>query len=42
MGCNCGKKQLTTQPKKIVKNQTKPTVVNKGTSRRRIIRRVAR
>ncbi len=40
MACNCGKKKLATQPKKIVKTNNTPK--NSGTPNRRIIRRVAR
>ncbi len=38
--CNCGKQKMATQPKKIVKSQTKP--INKQTNTlKRIIKRTA-
>lgn len=41
MGCNCGKKKVAMQPKKVIKpNQPTTTTDNKRT--RRIIRRAAR
>lgn len=41
MGCNCGKKKLATQPKKIVKTPQTNSGSN-STPNRRIIRRAAR
>lgn len=41
MACNCGKKKLATQPKKIVKTQPKSSV-NSTSTTKRIIRRAAR
>ena len=39
MGCNCGKKRATAQPKKIVKQpQAKQSINQRGTLRR-VIRR---
>lgn len=42
MGCNCGKKKVATQPKKIISRppQTKARI-NQGTLKRRVIRRSA-
>lgn len=40
MACNCGKKKLASQPKKIVKSPTQRIVGGgRGTVMRRIIRR---
>lgn len=39
MACNCGKKKIVTQPKKVVKTQLNP---NNSKTVRRIIRRAAR
>ena len=39
MGCNCGKKKVATQPKKVPRPQSKP-VGNNGTLKR-VIRRSA-
>ena len=39
MGCNCGKKSVSTQPKKIIKSRPKRDDEKKM---RRIIRRVAK
>lgn len=41
MACNCGKKKLTVQPKKVVKTQPKPSNNSVNTTKR-IIRRAAR
>lgn len=40
MACNCGKKKIASQPKKIVKTQPTPSNSNERT--KRIIRRAAR
>lgn len=40
MGCNCGKKKVASQPKKIVRQQTKP-VTRPTSSIKRVIRRSA-
>lgn len=40
MGCNCGKKKVATQPKKVPRPQTKP-VGNTTNSLKRVIRRSA-
>lgn len=40
MGCNCGKKKVATQPKKIVRPQTKPATTQSNTLKR-VIRRSA-
>ena len=40
MGCNCGKKKVASQPKKIPRPQTKP-VGNKTNTLKRVIRRSA-
>lgn len=39
MGCNCGKKKVATQPKKIARPQNKP--VNQANTLKRVIRRSA-
>ena len=39
MGCNCGKKKMATQPKKVPRPQNKPAGSN--TSLKRVIRRSA-
>lgn len=41
MACNCGKKKLATQPKKIVKTQPKSNTGSTNATKR-IIRRAAR
>lgn len=40
MGCNCGKKKVTTQPKKIVRSQSKP-ITRPTNTLKRVIRRSA-
>ncbi len=42
MGCNCGKKKVATQPKKVISRppQTKPQV-NQSNALKRVIRRSA-
>lgn len=42
MGCNCGKKKLSTQPKKIVKSPRMSTSSGSGSVGKRIIRRAMR
>jgi hypothetical protein len=43
MGCNCGKKNLATQPKKIIKTPPRTTSGTTGTTTtRRFIRRAAK
>jgi hypothetical protein len=42
MGCNCGKKKLSTQPKKIVKSPRMSTSSGNGSVGKRIIRRAMR
>lgn len=42
MGCNCGKKKLATQPKKIVKSPNPSTSSGNGSVGKRIIRRAMR
>lgn len=40
MACNCGKKKVATQPKKVVKSQ--PSNSSNSNNLKRIIRRAAR
>lgn len=40
MGCNCGKKKVATQPKKVSRPQSKP-VGNNNATLKRVIRRSA-
>lgn len=42
MGCNCGKKKLQSQPKKIIKSQNQSTSSSNGSVGKRIIRRALR
>ena len=43
MGCNCGKKRATAQPKQIVKQpQAKQQPINQRSALRRVIRRSAK
>lgn len=42
MACNCGKRKLSTQPKKIVRTQPNTNNSNKTNATKRIIRRAAR
>lgn len=44
MGCNCGKKKLSTQPKKIVKAPARSGLYTTGneTSTKRFIRRATK
>ena len=42
MACNCGKKKLTVQPKKIIKTQPSSGGNNSINTTKRIIRRAAR
>lgn len=39
MGCNCGKKKVATQPKKIPRPQNRP--MNSSNTLKRVIRRSA-
>ena len=39
MGCNCGKKKITTTQKRIVKTSNNPTEIKNTKTIRRIIRR---
>ena len=39
MPCNCGKKNVTSQPKKIVKSPSSRVVGGSGSAIRRIIKR---
>ena len=41
MGCNCGKKRATAQPKKIVKQPQAKQSINQRGALRRVIRRSA-
>ena len=40
MGCNCGKKRTSSQPKKIIKTPSKP-INSQNNTLKRIIRRSA-
>ena len=43
MECNCGKKKLSTQPKKIIKTPSHTVVTNgQNTATRRFIRRASK
>lgn len=42
MGCNCGKKKLSTQPKKIIKTPSHTVVTNGTNPTRRLIRRASK
>jgi hypothetical protein len=42
MGCNCGKKKLSTQPKKIIKTPSHTVVTNGQNATRRFIRRASK
>lgn len=41
MGCNCGKKKIGTQAKKIIKQQKSKPIDGHNTTLKRIIRRTA-
>jgi hypothetical protein len=41
MGCNCGKKKVSAQPKKIVKTQQSKPISEKTNTLKRIIKRTA-
>lgn len=41
MGCNCGKKRPTAQPKQIVKQPQAKQPINQRSALRRVIRRSA-
>ena len=42
MGCNCGKKKLKSQPKKIIKSPNSQNSSTSGSVGKRIIRRAMR
>ena len=42
MACNCGKKKIATQPKKIIKTQPSTSSAEQSRQTRRVIKRISR